>query len=467
MTEQNRLSVGIIGGGIAGLTAAYELLQAEADVRVFEASGRVGGAIRSRRMAGYLIEEGPNALQAATPVLARLIGELGLEDAQIEAAPAAKKRYVVRGGRPVALPASPPGLLRSDLFSWKAKLRLLAEPLVRARSSETEESIADLVRRRLGPEALDYALNPFVAGIYAGDPARLSARHAFPKLYDLERTSGSLVLGGLKRARAARAASRKNGVAAPRRRTFSFAEGLQTLPDALAGRLAGHVTLQAPVVAIHPEEKGWRLTALEGSAPVHYHFSHLIYAAPLHRLAALDFDAQLDLAPLAAVSYPPVTTVALGFRREQVAYPLDGFGLLVPEVEKAFQILGTLFLSTLFPGRAPDGHVLLTTFVGGARYPTLATASEAAILKVVQRDLGALLDVRGEPAFVHLARWEQAIPQYNMGYGDVVDLLSQLEAQHPGLHFAGNYRHGISVGDAMTSGAAAAEQVEGQEGWKE
>ena len=467
MTEQNRLSVGIIGGGIAGLTAAYELLQAGLDVRVFEAAERVGGAIRSRRVAGYLVEEGPNALQAAPPVLKRLIGELGLEGAQVEAAPAAKKRYVVRGGRPVALPASPPALLRSNLFSWKAKLRLLAEPLVRAQPPEAEESIAKLVQRRLGSEALDYALNPFVAGIYAGDPARLSARHAFPRLYDLERTSGSLLLGGLKKARTARATSQENGAAGPPRRTFSFVDGLQMLPDALAGRLAGQITLQSPVVAIHPDEKGWRLTALEKDAPVNYHFSHLIYAAPLHRLAALDFNAQLDLAPLTAVAHPPVTTVALGFRREQVGHPLDGFGLLVPEVEKAFRILGTLFLSTLFPGRAPDGHVLLTTFVGGARHPALATASEAVILEAVQRDLGALLDVRGEPAFVHVARWEQAIPQYNIGYGDVVDRLDRLERRHPGLHFAGNYRHGISVGDAMTSGAAAAEQIEGQEGWKE
>ena len=427
----------------------------------------MGGAIRSRQMTGYLVEEGPNALQAATPVLARLIDELDLEEARVEAAPVAKKRYVVRGGRPVALPASPPAFLRSPLFSWKARLRLLAEPLVRARPSESEteaeESIAGLVRRRLGPEALDYALNPFVAGIYAGDPARLSARYAFPKLYDLEQASGSLLLGGLKKAWAAKAASRKNGTSVPRRRTFSFIDGLQTLPDALAGRLAGRLTVQSPVVAIRPKKEGWHLTTLERGAPVNYHFDHLIYAAPLYRLAALDFDVRLDLAPLGAVPYPPVTTVALGFRREQVGHPLDGFGLLVPEVETSFQILGTLFVSTLFPGRAPEGHVLLTMFVGGTRRPALATASEEVILEAVQRDLGTLLDVQGAPTFVHFARWEQAIPQYHLGYGDVVDLLNRLEARHPGLHFAGNYRHGISVGDAMTSGAAAAERIAEQE----
>ena len=454
-----RLSVGIIGAGIAGLTAAYRLRAWGADVRVFEASAEVGGAIRSRRQGGYLIEEGPNALQTGTPLLEDLIDALGLAEARVEAAPAAKRRYIVRRGKPVPLPGSPPALVRSPLFSWRAKGRLLAEPLVRAARPEAEESIADLVRRRLGQEALDYALSPFVAGIFAGDPARLSARYAFPRLYELEQAHGSLLLGSLKRARTSKAS---RGTSPPRR-TFSFRDGLHTLPHALAEQLAGRITTEAPVIALAQEPGGWRLTALKGGTPTTHRFRHVIFAAPLHRLGGLGFETDVDLTPLAAVPYPPVTTVALGLRRDQVGHPLDGFGLLVPEVEARFQTLGTLFSSTLFPGRAPHGHVLLTSFVGGTRHPDLARAQDDVIVEAVRRDLSHLLDVRGEPAFARCARWPQAIPQYELGHGRVVATLDRLEATHAGLHFAGNYRSGIAVGDAAASGAAAAERVRDQE----
>lgn len=453
-------ATGIIGGGIAGLTAAYRLQRAGTDVRLFEASEHVGGVIRSRRQGGYLVEEGPNAIQTGTPMLAQLIEQLGLEPSLVEAAPAAKQRYVVRRGVPVPLPASPPAFLRSPLFSWRAKLRLLREPFVRAAPPDVEESIADLVRRRLGAEALDYALNPFVAGIFAGDPARLSARYAFPKVYALEQAHGSLIYGSLRRARTSRATPA--GDAALPRRTFSFRDGLQMLPDALAERLAGCIALRAPVVALHPEGGAWRLTTLERGTPAVHRFRHVVFAAPLHRLAHLDFKTHLDLSPLLAVPYPPVTVLALGFRRADVRHALDGFGLLVPEAERGFRILGTLFSSTLFPDRAPEGHVLLTTFTGGTRHPDLALAPDEAITEAVQRDLRVLLDVRGEPAFAWPARWPQAIPQYEPGYGRVIALLDRLEQEHPGLHFAGNYRQGISVGDAMASGAAAAERVLGR-----
>ena len=453
---ESTISVGIIGGGIAGLTAAYRLQQRGVDVRVFEASARAGGAIRSIREGGYLVEGGPHTIQTGTPLLDELVGELGLADVRLEAAAGAKKRYVVRGGRPVPLPLSPPALLRSPLFSWRAKGRLLFEPLVRAAAPDREESVAELVRRRLGQEALDYALNPFVAGVFAGDPARLSARHAFPRLYELERTSGSLLLGSLRKARTSKA------VGAPPRRPFSFRDGLQTLPNALAGRLANRVAYRTSVVALARDADGWRLaTRTERGAATH-RFGHVVFAAPLHRLALLDVETDVDLAPLAGVPHPPVATVALGFRRDHVGHPLDGFGLLVPEKETDVQTLGTLFVSTLFPDRAPQGHVLLTTFVGGARHPDLAQASDEAIVQAVRRDLRRLLDVRGEPAFARCTRWPQAIPQYEVGYGQVLETLDRLEAAHPGLHFAGNYRGGIAVGDAAASGAAAAERVWGE-----
>ncbi len=443
-------SIGIIGGGIAGLVAAWRLAEEGHAVTLFEATGQPGGVIRSERTReGYLVEHGPNTIQRATPLLGELIGALGLTGAVVEADAAAKKRYVVFGGRPVALPSSVAGLLTTPLFSPRAKLRLLAEPLA-SEAPESEESVADFVRRRLGSEILDYAVNPFVAGVYAGDPETLSLRHAFPRLYQMEAEHGSLFKGGLRRL--FRKEEEKEA-----RRMFSFAEGLQTLPRALADALGERIRYHTPVTALRRTEDGWTLTA--GRDAVEHRFDAVVFAAPLHRLTAMDFAPGPDLAPLEEVSYPPVSLVALGVERAQIKHPLDGFGLLVPEVEDELQILGTLFSSTLFPDRAPSGRVLLTTFVGGARHPALGRADEDALADVVQHDLGRLLGLSGDPKFVRHVRWARAIPQYALGYGRVQALLDRLEAECPGFYLAGNYRAGVSVGDAAASGDDAARRL--------
>jgi oxygen-dependent protoporphyrinogen oxidase len=450
-------SVGILGAGIAGLTAGHHLQRAGLDVTVFEATDHVGGKIRSERADGYLIEHGPNTVQSATPLMNALIERLDLDDAVVEADAAAKKRYVVRDGTPHPLPTSLLSFLRSDLLSARGKLRLLAEPFISSSRSDADESLADFTRRRLGNEVLDYGLNPFVAGVFAGDPETLSVRHAFERLYAMEREHGSLFRGLLASMRDWSPSGDDPADAGPKRRMFSFRDGLQTLPDRLARPLT--IRLSAPAVALHSDGTTWTLTVKPSRTEPETHvFDAVISTMPLHRLGALDIETDLDLSPLTRVMHPPVSVVAMGFRRDEVHHPLDGFGMLVPEVEDVFHILGTIFTSTIFPDRSPDDHVLLTSFIGGVRHPELGRASDDRQQRIILADLADLLNVQASPSFVRHVRWPRAIPQYTTGYDAIKNLVDRLEVQHPGLFLAGNYRQGIAVGDAMDSGHSAAEQ---------
>ena len=427
---------------MAGLVAAFRLRRHGLGVTVFEQADVPGGAVRTEQAEGFLVEHGPNSLRARTPELHDLIVRLGLGSEVVEADAAARRRYVVRGGRPVALPASPPGLLASAFLSWPGKLRLLAEPFVPRGAADAGESVAAFVRRRLGAEALAYGADPFVAGIFAGDPERLSLRYAFPRLLALEQTHGSLLKGLVNAEKAAAG----GGI-------FSFQEGLGRLPAALAEALGPALRLGMAVTGVRAEGGGFFVEA-GGEAT---RFEGVVSTLPLGDFAAL--HAMPDLGVLRQVKHPPVAVVALGFRREDVAHPLDGFGLLVPSAETSFRILGTIFASTVFPGRAPAGRVLLTTLVGGSRRPHLARQPDDVREAAVLEDLQRLLGVRGAPVFRRQSLWPRAIPQYELGYGAVLARLEALEAAHPGLVFAGNYRQGISVPDTIASAEAAAERL--------
>lgn len=447
--------VGIIGGGISGLTAAYRLQQNGVSVQLLEASDRVGGVIETTTADGFLVEHGPNSLRP-NALLMSMIEELDLESARVWADEQASTRYVVRDGRPVALPMSVGSFLTTDLFSTRAKLRLLAEPFVGARPDEaSEESLAAFTRRRLGPEVLEYAVAPFVGGVFAGRPDALSARHSFGRLVELEQEYGSLFWGALRSA-----GGGSDGDNTPSS-LLSFRDGLETLPRTLAARLDDRIRRNAPVTGLQHDGDQWVVTVDPEDADRSVHsFDAVVSTVPLHTFPDIDLDTPVDRSPLATVDYPPVRVLALGYDRRDIAHPLDGFGMLVPPVEDAFDVLGTIFSSTLFPGRAPDGQVVLTTFVGGARNPDLAEQPASAVESIVERDLDRLLGVDGSPCYAQHVHWSRAIPQYTLGYGAVKDTIDTLEATHPGLLFAGNYRDGVSVGDAMASGASAATRAQ-------
>ncbi len=438
-------SIAVLGAGVTGLTAAYRLSQRGHRVRVFESTDRVGGAIRTEIAGDWLIEAGPSTLLAGDPALTALLNELQLGPERIAANAAARHRYLVRGGRARPAPLSPRAFLTSPLISVGAKFRLAAEFLRRPRVRLADFSLEEFGRDHFGQEIVDYALNPFVAGIYAGDPKKLSARHAFPQLWASEQQHGSLL-------RAQRA-----GAQAPRERRgagiLSFRRGLQALPDALASRLPqGAVALRARIEALVPGSP-WSVVWNDGATTHTENFAAVIAALPASALAQLRFGTlgERPLASLDLIDHPPVSSLFLGYRRDQIAHPLDGFGLLVPEVEKR-HVLGVLFSSSLFVGRAPAGHVALTVIVGGTRQPELGRLPTDALLAAITPDLQQLLGVRGAPVFQRHTFWPRAIPQYNLGYERHFETMTNAERAHPGLFIGGQARDGIALPACLDAG---------------
>ena len=451
-------SVAVIGAGITGLTAAFYLKRKGIPVTVYEATDRVGGAIQSLRRDGYLAEFGPNTILETSPKITALVRDAGLAPRRLDPSPKAGARFVVRYGRPIAMPGSPLGFFTTALFTPAAKLAVLREPFVPARRDGVEESIAQFVIRRLGQEFLDHAIDALVAGIYAGDPYKLSVQQAFPKLAALEANYGSLIKGQIL---GGRDRKKRGEVAKDRAAKFSFDDGLQVLPDTLRAKLGSDLRLNTTVTKLTQTIHNWTLTMRENGTERRVDHSAVIYAGTAFKLAELQLATHqpLSFAPFAEIRYPPVASVVLGFRREDVTHPCCGFGMLIPRVE-GFKILGTIFSSALFPNRAPAGHMTLTNYVGGERFPELAALPQAELVELTLADLRKLIGVKAAPTFAHSVYWPKAIPQYNLGYGRFRALMTDLENKANGLFFAGHYRDGISLGDSIVSGVNIADRVE-------
>jgi oxygen-dependent protoporphyrinogen oxidase len=446
-------TVAVVGAGLTGLGAAWRLKSNGHSVTVFEGSSCVGGSISTHRESGYLVEEGPNTIQLTSQENENWLEEIGLGPAAQDADARAGKRFLVRNGRAIAVPGSPAEFVFTPLFSWNAKLRLIGEIFTPNADPETEESLSEFVIRHLGEEMLDYAIDPFVGGVYAGDPNQLSVRYGFPKLYQLEQKYRSLILGSIALRR-----ERKRSGTLYKTRLISFADGLQTLPDKLADGLSDSVKLGHAISGIEFNGQ-WRLrTETTGNTDSDV-YDAVVLALPAHALSEVLVNGQSEFAPFSEIESPPVTCFSFGFRRDQVGHPMDGLGALIPSREP-FNILGTLFSSSLFEGRAPDGHVLLTTFVGGTRSPDTATQPTDVLREIVLTDLRRLFQVDGEPSFAHRRTWSRAIPQYQVGHGRFIDYMQICENRYPGLKIGGNARDGISLSYCIEGGRRLADETE-------
>jgi len=439
--------VAIIGAGISGLTAAHWLQMRGVPAVVYEAAGRSGGMVQTSLRDGFQVELGPNTIMTNSSAVPRLVDELGLLPQRMLPSASASTRYIVRGGRPVKVPLSPTAAIGTPLLSVSAKLRVLAEPFI-GKSNEIDESLASFVRRRLGGEFLDALIDPFVAGVYAGDPEQLSLAHALPKMAALEQKYGSMIKGAILGAKERKA---RNAAIAGEPRMFSFDAGLGVLTGALAAELGDSVRLNCAARAIRRHcDRSWTVVSAAGSEK----YAAVLMCAPAHRLPGVADDFR----HFTQIHYPPIARIALGFRRSQVAHPLDGFGALVPRVEHR-KVLGVLFSSSMFPNRAPQDHVLLTVFAGGARDTELMNQPTSEIVRLAIEDVRNLLGITGQPVFQDVVKIERSIPQYNVGYGAVKAMIARVESRSPGLFFSGNFNNGISVSDCIAGGAAAAERV--------
>ncbi len=434
----------VVGAGLSGLTAAWTLSRAGEEVVLLEASERPGGAVRTERRDGFLLEAGPNTVRPA-PELWKLIEELGLAS-QVLLADPRSPRYVDFGGVLHSLPMSPPALLSTRLLSPGGKLRLLCEPLRPARPSP-EESVRDFFARRLGPEVADRLVEPFVAGIFAGGASRLSVSAAFPLLARWEREYGGLLKGAI--------ASRKKRRPAPPvpRGLVSFREGLETLPKTMAEKLGPAFRPGTPAQSVGPGGggRGWVVSVPGGELAG----ERVVIASPAFRAAELvaSFAPEASRA-LADIPHPPLAVLHLSWPDSEHLRPLAGFGHLVcPDPRR--RILGAVWSSSLFPGRAPAGHSLVTVFMGGSRDPLALERSDAELAELASRDLQEEGLVRRAGRLVLLTRWERSIPQYERGHEERIAAVARAEAHWPGLRFLGNYRGGISVADVIRSAMAA------------
>ena len=456
MTAPNPKPIAVIGGGATGLAAAYKLTQLGRRVRLFEASSRLGGAVHSELSDGWLVEAGPNTILENHRDILSLVTELGLDQERVVASPDAKNRYIVRDGKLHAVPTSPIALWRTPLFSGHSKRRLFTELWAKPQERAIDISLAEFVASHFGQEIVDYALNPFVSGVYAGDPAQLSTRLTFPQLLDGEQSHGSLIRGQIAQAKARRARGE------PKTRIVSFRNGLQALTDALARRLPdGTLELNATVENLRTALGApWRVTWTRDGATHTEEFGAVVVALPSAALARLTFglDAHRPLTVLNAIVHPPVASLFLGFRREQVRHPLDGFGALIPAIERR-KILGVLFSSSLFPERAPEGHVALTAMVGGSTRPEMAALAPDELRAQVIVELRDLLGVTGEPVFHRLNIWPRAIPQYNLGYERFLDEIATVEQLYGGLFIGGQARNGIALPNCLRAGLTLAEKA--------
>jgi len=449
----------VIGGGISGLATAWWLHRASINVTVLEREEKLGGTMRTDRHRGWLVETGPNSALETTPLFKTLFADIGLDDEVVYANEVGDNRYILRDGTLHALPMKPGAFLKSKLWSTGGKLRLLKEPFVGR--ADREETIAEFVERRLGREFLDYAINPFVAGVYAGNPEQLSVRAAFPKLYALEEKYGGLIKGQIRgrRERQARAEKSKD-----RARMFTFRSGMQVFPETLGHALGKRVMTNAKIQRIEKVKKGratrFVVTGSKGKRKLRLEADAVVSAIPSYATAALIAPHDRPLADsLRNIYYPPVVEVFLGFRSSDINRQLDGFGFLVPVKEKR-NILGTIWSSSLFPGRAPQGNVALTTFVGGSRQPELTGESDDRLISLVTKELSSIMGVSGRPAYSQIARWQRAIPQYNLGHLSVVQRMERFEQEHPGIFISGNFRGGISVGDCVIRSEVVANRVQ-------
>lgn len=452
----------IIGGGISGLAAAHRILELNgaAHVTILEASSRLGGTIQTDDRDGFLIERGPDSFISEKPYALALAKRLGLESQLIQTNEAYRRSFILRDGRLRAVPEgfqlmAPSRMwpfITTDIFSLAGKARMAADLILPRRSANgtTDESLASFVRRRLGEEALARMAQPMVGGIYTANPETLSLQATLPRFLEMEQKHRSLILAMMRQGR-----TEKTGTSGPRYSLFlSFDRGMQVLVNAVT-QINADFRLKTRAHRLSVDQR-WKITTDKGEQ---FDADAVCLAVPAYVAASLLDETHEKLAnKLRQIKYASTATINFGYRRAAIAHPLNGFGFVVPFIEKR-SLIACTFSSVKFPGRAPDDHVLLRAFAGGALQPEIFALDEAEMSKRVEADLRELLGISEVPRFIEVAKWERSMPQYEVGHLDRVNEIEALAGEIPGLALAGNAYRGAGVPDCIRSGEAAAESL--------
>jgi oxygen-dependent protoporphyrinogen oxidase len=448
--------IAIVGGGISGLSLAYFLLEKDpaADITVFESEKRPGGKIWTDKAEGFLCEGGVNGFLDNRPKTLELSKKLSLEP--LRSNDASRKRFIYSGGILHRLPESPPAFLTSGLLSIRGRLRVMAEPFIPGNAKE-EETLAEFARRRLGAEAYEKLIDPMASGIYAGNAETLSLRACFPKVYDLEKKYGGLVRGMLKLQKEKKRQGSQDKVGAgPGGVLTSYREGMGDLIRSLKDVLGGRLRLGYRAVSLDRKGKGYVLHFSDGSS---YEADAVVLASPAYAAAEILKEADKRLSNLVAeIPYPSVSVACFGFKKEKIRADINAFGYLIPSREKR-RILGTLYDSSIFPNRAPEGYVLMRSMIGGARASDLAMEQEPRLIDMVRKELSDIICVSAEPDFVRIYRHEMAIPQYTVGHSERLRNVDTALGRHKGLFLAGNAYRGIGVNDCIENSSKLAEKI--------
>jgi oxygen-dependent protoporphyrinogen oxidase len=447
----------IIGAGISGLATAYLLQKEGYDVIVLEKKDKVGGSIETISENGFLFDRGPNSGLETTPLIQQLVKDLNLDDQFVYANREGNKRYILKNGQLHALPMSPQAFLKTQLFSGKAKLRLFAEPFVGRSKDGYYQSIAEFVTRRLGKEFLDYAINPFVAGVYAGRPEELSVKSAFPKLYALEEEYGGLIVGTI---RSIRKRKKSKEVSKQSAKMFSFKDGMIALPEAIKRKLGNRVQTSVEVISVRKtSDENFGVTYREGEQTLTLLADVVLSTVPAYKAAELfkNFDETL-VKHLNDIYYPPVLVLYLVYERSAIGQPLDGFGFLIPEKEEK-SFLGAIWSSVIFPNRSDKTKAAFTLFIGGSRDAGFVDDVEQNVIDRTRREFELIMKISAEPVLISKRFWPKAIPQYNIGYVEHENFFDHFEKDNKGIILGGNYRGGISIGDCIKNAELVAQKI--------
>lgn len=442
--------IAIIGGGISGLSALHFIRTRYGDACravLYERDSRLGGTIGTDRINGFISDWGPNGFLDKVPLTLQMIHELGADDRLDPSKSASGKRFIYHNRRLHEISPSPVAFLRSPLLSLKGRLRVIREPFVKTQRADDDESVFDFAVRRIGREAAETLIVPMVSGIFGGDAHELSLKSCFPIMREMEDEYGSLFKALIGRRKAARkSGGESGGPAGPGGRLTSFKNGLHSLIEIFAERYRDDIVTERPIRRIVKDGAAFRLVGEDGWTES---CDGVICAAPTYAAASMVDELDADLADLLdEFPYASIAVVSLGFAREAVGCDLDGFGFLIPRRE-GVRILGSIWTSSIFTGRAPDGTVLMRTMIGGATDPDAAALSDGALLDIVSAELKPIVDIKDAPAYVRIYKYRQGIPQFVVGHPERMRRMDDILKNHPGLYFTGNTYQGVGLNDCV------------------